>query len=96
MTVEKIWTPRMEKMNSSKIISAPTFARDGRVMIIVLKITRRNLALVISLKIRPILKARATVAYLGPKFEFVVNPIISVMYEMMTIAKSKMFQPFEK
>ena len=69
----------MEKMKSSKIMSAPTFARDGRVMMIVLKITRRNLALVISLKIRPILKARATVAYLGPKSELVVSPMIRVM-----------------
>lgn len=83
-------------MNSSKIISIPTFARDGRVKMIVLKITRSILAFVISLKIRPILKARAIVAYLGPKLELVVNPIISVMYDMMTIVKSKMFQPFEK
>lgn len=86
----------MEKMNRSKIISAPTFARHGRVMMIVLKITRRDLALVISLKIRPILNARATVAYLGPKSESVVNPMIRVMYEIMTIVKSKMFQPFPK
>ena len=77
-------------------MSAPTFARDGSVMIIVLNITRKNLALVISLKIRPILNARATVAYLGPKSDFVVSPIIRVMYEIMTMAKSKMFHPFEK
>ena len=77
-------------------MSAPTFARDGSVMIIVLNITRKNLALVISLKIRPILNARATVAYLGPKSDLVVSPIIRVMYEIMTMAKSKMFQPFEK
>ena len=58
---------------------APTFAKDGSVMIIVLKITLKNLAFVINLKIRPILNALATVACFGPKSESVVKPMISVM-----------------
>jgi hypothetical protein len=61
------WTPRIEKINKSSIIRAPTFAKEGIVNTIVLKITLRNLAFLINLKIRPILKARATVAYFGPK-----------------------------
>jgi hypothetical protein len=55
-------------MNKSKNIRAPTFARDGSVNMIVLKITLKNLALVINLKIRPILKALAIVDCFGPKF----------------------------
>lgn len=65
-------------MNNKSIIRAPTFARDGKVIIMVLKITLKNFALVINLKIRPILNALATVAYLGPKLLFVVYPIINV------------------
>lgn len=51
---------------------APTFAKEGSVIMIVLKITLKNLAFVINLKIRPILNALATVACLGPKSESVV------------------------
>lgn len=84
-------------MNRSSIIKAPTFAKDGMVKIIVLKITLRNLAFLISLKIRPILKARATVAYLGPKMtEDTVRLKIRVTKEMMTMIKSKTFQPLVK
>jgi hypothetical protein len=96
LTVAKICTPKMEKINRRRIMRAPTFASDGNVIIIVLKMTRRNLAFVISLKIRPILKALATVACLGPKSELVVRPIMSVIYEIITIIKSKMFQPLSK
>jgi hypothetical protein len=58
----------MEKMNRSKNMRAPTFARDGSVNMIVLKMTLKNLALVINLKIRPILKALAIVDCFGPRF----------------------------
>ena len=83
-------------MNNNKIIRAPTLAKDGKVMMIVLNMTRRNLALVMSLNIRPILNALATVACLGPNVELVVYPMISVIYEMMTIKKSNMFHPLLK
>lgn len=54
-------------MKSKSIIRAPTLASDGIVKIIVLKITLKNFAFLISLNIRPILNARATVACFGPK-----------------------------
>ena len=57
---------------------APTLAKEGIVKMIVLKITLRNLAFLISLKIRPILKARATVACFGPKLPETVSPIMRV------------------
>jgi hypothetical protein len=57
---------------------APTLAREGIVIIMVLKITLKNLAFVMSLKIRPILKALATVAYFGPKLLLVIFPIMRV------------------
>lgn len=53
-------------MNNRSIISAPTLAKEGIVKMIVLNITLKNLALVISLKILPILKALAIVDYFGP------------------------------
>jgi hypothetical protein len=68
----------MEKMNNRSIIRAPTLARDGKVIIMVLKMTLKNFAFVINLKILPILNARATVAYFGPKWLLVVYPIIKV------------------
>jgi hypothetical protein len=77
-------------------MSAPTFAKDGIVIIIVLKITRKNLAFFISLNILPILKARATVDCFGPNEPDNENPKIRVMQEITTMIKSKMFQPFEK
>ncbi len=46
-------------------MSAPTLASDGIVTIIVLKIILRNLALLISRKTLPILKALTIVVYLG-------------------------------
>jgi len=76
---------------------APTFAKEGIVKIIVLKMTLKNLALVTKRKIRPILKARANVTCLGPKFfPGTLELIIRVIYETRTIKKSKMFQPFVK
>jgi hypothetical protein len=68
----------MLKMNRRSIMRAPTFAREGIVKIIVLNMTLRNLAFVMSLKIRPIRKALAMVAYLGPMSLVVINPIIRV------------------
>lgn len=46
-------------------MSAPTFAKEGMVTMIVLKMMRRNLALLISLNTLPILKALAIVVCLG-------------------------------
>jgi hypothetical protein len=65
-------------MNSKRIMRAPTLAREGSVIIMVLKITLKNFAFVMSLKIRPILKALATVAYFGPKLLLVVCPMMRV------------------
>jgi hypothetical protein len=65
-------------MNNRRIIKAPMFARDGNVIIMVLKIMLRNLAFLINTKIRPILNALTIVAYLGPKRLFVVYPTINV------------------
>ncbi len=76
---------------------APTFANEGIVKIIVLKMTLKNLAFVTRRNIRPILKARATVTCLGPKsFPGTLTLTISVIYETRTIKKSKMFQPLVK
>ena len=83
-------------MNSSNIIRAPTFASDGKVKMIVLKMTLKNLAFAISLNILPILKALAKVAYRGPSPCSLTNPIIRVRYDMTTIVKSKMFHPLLK
>jgi|LauGreDrversion4_2_1035121.scaffolds.fasta_scaffold13462_2 hypothetical protein len=46
---------------------------------IVLKITLKNLAFVINLKIRPILKALAMVDYFGPRSNYAAKPTIKVM-----------------
>ena len=49
-------------------MSAPTFAKEGIVTIIVLKIILKNLAFLISLKTLPILKALAMVVCFGPTY----------------------------
>lgn len=95
-TVANRYTPRIAKINSKSIISAPTLAREGIVNIIVLKMTLKNLAFLISLKIRPILKARATVACFGPKFPCTLWLIMSVTQDTNTMKKSKIFQPLLK
>ena len=50
-------------------MSAPTFAREGIVSIIVLKIILKNLAFLISLNTLPILKALAMVVCFGPMLD---------------------------
>lgn len=66
-------------MNSKSIIKAPTFARDGIVNMMVLNITRKNFALVISLNILPILKALAMVVYFGPISRAIEKPMMRVI-----------------
>ena len=90
------YVPNIENMNNSKIKSAPTLAREGSVRMIVLKIILRNLAFLISLKTLPILKALAMVVCLGPTEADEDRPIIKVMYEIRTMVKSKIFQPYLK
>ena len=74
-----VYTPRIEKMNSSKNMSAPTFARAGIVSIMVLNIILKNLAFLISLKTLPILKALTIVVCFGPTLAEDSYPIISVI-----------------
>ena len=78
MTVAKIWTPRIENIKSRSIIKAPTLAKEGIVKMMVLNITLKNFALVINLKIRPILKALAIVVCFGPMSLTAAKPIIRV------------------
>jgi hypothetical protein len=75
--------------------SAPTLAKDGIVIMKVLKIILRLFAFFTSLKILPILKARIRVVY-GPTLTDVVFVSRIPRNVPITMMKSKTFHPLSK
>lgn len=73
----------------------PTFPIAGREIIKVLKITFRDLARFVSLRILRILKERMIVVD-PPRDTVVKNCTIKLLIESKTTARSNMFQPSRK